>query len=277
MLSGGETAEREAIFRERRESGELRREKGWRAAVEGRLEGPAAQRVRHFLWLAARDRLFTNSERLRRHMADDWACSFCEQPESMVHVLRNCLPARGLWNLLLPSTSRGEFFLHDLCGWLWSNLSGSRLVGLDEWATIFSIACWQIWFWRNKVVFSQAVVPLEAKIQDVRRRVEWYRDATSCVALSGVRDCLYESIMATRTNKIKLRPVGQANRKQLRQTRLGSFAFFLVLTKHQRLCVGISYSVAFLEVYAQRFSWIKVNLSRFYLDQVATHFQPTIV
>ncbi|CAA0806219.1 Unknown protein [Striga hermonthica] len=58
---------------------------------------PVAQRVRQFLWLASRDRLFTNMERVRRHMAGDVACYLCGQPESTSHVLRDCPHARRVW------------------------------------------------------------------------------------------------------------------------------------------------------------------------------------
>ncbi|CAA0809053.1 Unknown protein [Striga hermonthica] len=85
-------------------------------------KAPAAQRVRHFLWLASRDRLFTNMERARRHMADDIACLFCGLPESTTHVLRDCEKARRLWLQLIPSASRRNFFSQDVSVWLWVNL-----------------------------------------------------------------------------------------------------------------------------------------------------------
>ncbi|CAA0838239.1 Polynucleotidyl transferase- ribonuclease H-like superfamily protein [Striga hermonthica] len=128
-------------------------------------------------------------------MAADGACYFCGQPESMLHVLRDCSHARQIWDLLVPTQQHGEFFSQELCGWLWSNLLGSPLDDLEEWTTTFSIACWRIWAWRNKMVFTNKVVPLEAKIRDIRSRVQRYREAAACEGVLGVRDRHYESIM----------------------------------------------------------------------------------
>ncbi|CAN1831415.1 Putative ribonuclease H protein At1g65750 [Linum perenne] len=45
-------------------------------------------RIRHFLWIAKHGRLLTNSERRRRHMANDSSCSLCNHPEeNLIHIL----------------------------------------------------------------------------------------------------------------------------------------------------------------------------------------------
>ncbi|CAA0814630.1 3-epi-6-deoxocathasterone 23-monooxygenase [Striga hermonthica] len=147
---------------------------------------PAAQRVRHFLWIAVRNRLFTNGERWRRHLTDDDGCAGCGQLESTIHVLRDCPKARSIWDRLLPRPYREEFFSSELRSWIWSNLSGSGDDGMDGWATIFAITCWRIWFWRNMGIFSHKDVSLEVKVQDVRRRVAQFRDATSCEAVLAI-------------------------------------------------------------------------------------------
>ncbi|CAA0837270.1 Polynucleotidyl transferase- ribonuclease H-like superfamily protein [Striga hermonthica] len=157
------------------------------------MAAPTLQRVRHFLWVAARNQLFTNGERMRRHLTDDGECGACGQLETTLHVLRDCPQARMLWDILIPRSHRIEFFSLDLRPWLWCNLLDARVVDLVEWATIFSTACWRIWIWRNMAVFSHKLVPLETKVQDVRRRVEQYWEATSYAALLGSRARQYES------------------------------------------------------------------------------------
>ncbi|CAN1162622.1 Putative ribonuclease H protein At1g65750 [Linum perenne] len=58
-----------------------------------RWEGP--QRVRQFLWLAVNDRLLTNAERHRRHLATSTDCNLChEVSEDVTHILRDCPPAK---------------------------------------------------------------------------------------------------------------------------------------------------------------------------------------
>ncbi|CAA0813004.1 Unknown protein [Striga hermonthica] len=149
---------------------------------------PAAQRVRHFLWLASRDRLFTNMERFCRHMAGGAACGLCGQPESTSHVLRDCVHARNIWEVLIPNSIRKEFFVHDARAWIWSNLVVYSPDGVANWASIFSITCWRIWTWRNLAVFSNNFVPLKVKIQDIRRRVDRYVSTMTCEAVLGTRD-----------------------------------------------------------------------------------------
>ncbi|CAA0834907.1 Ribonuclease H-like superfamily protein [Striga hermonthica] len=83
-------------------------------------KAPVAQRVRHYLWLAYRDRLLTNVERVRRHMAENAACINCGVPESTTHVLRDCEMARRIWVELVSRDYWPVFFSQDVCLWLWN-------------------------------------------------------------------------------------------------------------------------------------------------------------
>ncbi|GER37301.1 FMN reductase (NADH) RutF [Striga asiatica] len=132
----------------------------WRAI----WRAPAAQRVRQFLWLACRDRLFTNMERVHRHMAGDVACYFFGQPESTSHVLRDCANASSIWTVVIPTAIRWEFFAQELREWIGSNLMGYGQEVPAEWATMFSITCWRIWHWRNRAIFSNEFLSLGAKV-----------------------------------------------------------------------------------------------------------------
>ncbi|CAN1139380.1 Putative ribonuclease H protein At1g65750, partial [Linum perenne] len=49
-----------------------------------RWSGP--NRIRHFLWLAAKDRLLTNAMRARRGMSQDAGCTFCNAGRSRRHT-----------------------------------------------------------------------------------------------------------------------------------------------------------------------------------------------
>lgn len=66
---------------------EEREDKGWRHLWKVQVP----QRVRAFLWLAARDRLMINGNRVRRGLASDSRCGGCNGSlEDAVHVLRDC-------------------------------------------------------------------------------------------------------------------------------------------------------------------------------------------
>ncbi|CAI0546181.1 unnamed protein product [Linum tenue] len=61
------------------------------------------ERVRHFLWLAMRERLLTNSERARRKLTTSTGCGACGcAEETVLHVLRDCDLARLTWMQLIP-------------------------------------------------------------------------------------------------------------------------------------------------------------------------------
>ncbi|CAN1242896.1 Putative ribonuclease H protein At1g65750, partial [Linum perenne] len=54
-----------------------------------------SQRIRQFMWLAVHDRLLTNAERHRRHLADSADCGLCNgTTETCEHILRHCPMAR---------------------------------------------------------------------------------------------------------------------------------------------------------------------------------------
>lgn len=61
------------------------------------------QQVRTFLWQAVHDRLLTNEARARRGMSSDSTCPYClNQPETLMHVLRDCEFALQVWSHLVP-------------------------------------------------------------------------------------------------------------------------------------------------------------------------------
>ncbi|CAN1215674.1 Putative ribonuclease H protein At1g65750 [Linum perenne] len=61
-----------------------------------RWQGPS--RIKHFLWLAAHNRLLSNEERLRRHMTDRDDCHRCPSvSETSLHILRDCNLAKSVW------------------------------------------------------------------------------------------------------------------------------------------------------------------------------------
>lgn len=95
-----------------------------------RLDVP--QRIRSFLWLVSLDRILTNAERARRHLAQDDSCTLClGTTETTLHVLRDCTTAMDVWsNILLPEHAT-DFFSSDLMAWLAFNLDRKDLIDTD--------------------------------------------------------------------------------------------------------------------------------------------------
>ncbi|KAE8736080.1 Detected protein of unknown function [Hibiscus syriacus] len=58
-------------------------------------------RVKSLLWLICKNKLLSNEERVRRHMANHSACSICGATvESVSHIFRDCVIARAVWGVL---------------------------------------------------------------------------------------------------------------------------------------------------------------------------------
>lgn len=54
----------------------------------------------NFLWLAHKQRLFTNERRFRRGISASDACSFCSTTESTSHMIIHCAVPRQIWNAI---------------------------------------------------------------------------------------------------------------------------------------------------------------------------------
>ncbi|CAI0385416.1 unnamed protein product [Linum tenue] len=147
---------------------ELARDFDWRTIW--RWEGPA--RIRHFLWLAARERLLTNEERGRRHLTEDTACPLCRtDSESVLHVLRDCSFSRLIWLQQIPSSECQPFFGANLHDWLLHNLR-SQSNSLE-----FGITCWSLWRTRNDRVFAGKIITPETFLHRVRAWIPVVRNA----------------------------------------------------------------------------------------------------
>ncbi|CAN1156116.1 Putative ribonuclease H protein At1g65750 [Linum perenne] len=109
-------------------------------------KGP--NRVRHFLWLAAHDRLLTNDQRTRRTFTTDPHCPLCPgQIENTLHILRDCPFASSVWT---------ELGIYDQTEALWSDNLNSWLAKLlnSEKNLCFGNVCWILWKERNARAFS---------------------------------------------------------------------------------------------------------------------------
>ncbi|KAK8652429.1 hypothetical protein V6N13_126462 [Hibiscus sabdariffa] len=123
------------------------------------------QWIRVFAWLVLHGRLLTNVERVRRHCAASELCEVCHGgPETIEHVLRSCLAAKGVWGKIIPSASQAVFYTIPLHEWLIGNMFETPCDITDEnWLIRFIILCWMIWKRRCSFVLA----PEARRVEDI--------------------------------------------------------------------------------------------------------------
>ena len=103
----------------------------------------APERVCVFLWLVSHQVIMTNMERKRRHLSDNGVCSLCKNgDETILHVLRDCPAAAGLWTKSVMPSRQHRFFSLPLLEWLYDNLASDRSGNGSQWPTIFAVTVW---------------------------------------------------------------------------------------------------------------------------------------
>ncbi|KAA3478810.1 Beta-glucosidase 46 [Gossypium australe] len=120
-----------------------------------RYQGP--QRVRFFLWLASKQKLLTNTERMRRGIGQSNACALCgHEFEDMIHVLRDCPTAKDVWMHVIPNKLMHRFFSDSFQNWFSTNLSCHEKLQDSgvTWSSLFGLITWRIWKNRNLFIFQ---------------------------------------------------------------------------------------------------------------------------
>ncbi|KAK9998851.1 hypothetical protein SO802_018454 [Lithocarpus litseifolius] len=83
-------------------------------------------KIRMFLWKCMLNYLPINSCLTHRRMLVDDSCRFYfARNESILHVLRDCVIARGFWDQVAIPISQHDFFTADLASWLRLNCCGN--------------------------------------------------------------------------------------------------------------------------------------------------------
>lgn len=110
-----------------------------------------------FLWLFYRSKLLTNVNRVARHITSDPCCKHCPgQPETMLHLFRDCPRVSRLWHSIGgPETIRRTFSL-DWDAWIAANILQPKCMYWGfQWVQLFIFTCWFIWKWRNNFIFDE--------------------------------------------------------------------------------------------------------------------------
>lgn len=117
-------------------------------------------RVKVFLWIAARNRIFTANTLARKGWYGPSMCALCSSnEETLEHILFSCTYARSVWNRitrgfrsaqhLLPSNFSGDLSTR----WIRArgSLRGRQITFFD---VCFAAACWELWKQRNMRIFN---------------------------------------------------------------------------------------------------------------------------
>lgn len=119
----------------------------------------STERVRVFGWRMLHNRLLTNARKARWGLgsANCPRCTGLE--ESVIHVLRDCTAAVGVWHHLLRQECWYEFFTCDFEQWQELNLN-LELGHHSEmrWGAVWITTCSLLWKWRNQGVYDPLFV-----------------------------------------------------------------------------------------------------------------------
>lgn len=106
-----------------------------------------------FLWLVWWDRLPTKNLLHLRNIVQDNECPCCkDESENTLHVLRDCVRAEKVWDLLSPPVT---FWHQGQVGlWIKESVSIDRETQGVSWSILIPFLCYEIWVGRNKFVFE---------------------------------------------------------------------------------------------------------------------------
>lgn len=102
-------------------------------------DGP--QRIRTLMWTTANGKLLMNTQRQRRHLTYSVVCTRCnDQPETVLHALRDYKISTSWWRKIIPIKLRRSFFSTDLRQWIRSNLKAAHLKSKGtNWPILFGV------------------------------------------------------------------------------------------------------------------------------------------
>ncbi|KAI4357181.1 hypothetical protein L6164_001147 [Bauhinia variegata] len=74
--------------------------------------------------------------------------------ETILHVLRDCVKAKQVWDLLVRMEVHRSFNRAELRVWILMNLTDKLGVGDWDWSHTWATGIWLLWSWRNKDLFE---------------------------------------------------------------------------------------------------------------------------
>lgn len=135
---------------------------------------PTPPRINTFIWKVAHGRLMTNSQRLEYRICNSDLCPRCvQQPESILHVLRDCECVLQLWEKLVNPDEWHKFASLGLMEWLLFNFTAPNIgIGDSNWPILFGTMLYMLWIDRNHFVFSERSAMLDQFLPKVMGQVD---------------------------------------------------------------------------------------------------------
>lgn len=133
-------------------------------------------RVKIFLWLASRRRIWTGDRRRRHGLDARELCWFCNsEPETCDHILFKCQFVLQLWTLAFLHVRvhpPSPIACSDLLDW-WKRFRNACPASMRKGAdTLFGLLCWSIWKERNRCCFNGESPSISRVVLAVRETAE---------------------------------------------------------------------------------------------------------
>lgn len=106
-------------------------------------------KIRTFMWLMFHNRLPTKSLLAARHISNSNLCTFnCGETEDLIHCLRDCYIAKGVWKWFVKASLVDKFFDLTVEEWILRNIHddwGKDGLQVIPWFVTFGYVTWNIW------------------------------------------------------------------------------------------------------------------------------------
>jgi hypothetical protein len=135
----------------------------------------APLRVKLFLWLACRRKIWTADRRRRRGLDAHDTCSLCDQqPETRNHLLVVCPVAKeAYWRVLSWARCVCTFGGEETVQEWWEHLTAMQVPRRRKGvATLFIIIAWHLWKERNARLFDRVTTPMSGLIDRIKAEAE---------------------------------------------------------------------------------------------------------
>ena len=148
--------------------------RGLREVNSDMWKSPCPTKIKHFLWLALRDRIQSAEQLKKKKREGSESCQLCGNLESTNHILFNCDMARLMWcicrdvlNWNVIPRCFDDFFL--LCS------SDTNPSSIRVCMSMLAAVCWNLWLTRNNMVFRDRLLysPLTLAFQIASNLLQW--------------------------------------------------------------------------------------------------------
>jgi hypothetical protein len=128
-------------------------------------------KIKVFLWLLYRETILTNDNLVKRNCNGNVMCCFCNNFETIQHLLFDCVLAKFLWGViqLTFGLTKPHNILHVYGGWSQNMDAKTKRILFVGIGAMF----WSIWLSQNDIVFNKK--PILSYMKVMFRVTRWTR------------------------------------------------------------------------------------------------------